>query len=82
MLPTHTPAHACHVLSRTALGGILAAATLTVGCGSTTLPCMQYRPQMLTRTVMMRGYGAIRVTEQAMVCTHRASSMEEGLTGP
>jgi hypothetical protein len=82
MLPRHNPNHGNRARSRALLGAVMAATTLAAGCGTSALPCMQYQPQMVTRTVSMRGYGAVQVTEQAMVCTHRAGSMEEGLIGP
>jgi len=81
MSQEHIPVYGKRTLSCLLLGGILVAATLTTGCGSTAMPCMQYQPQTVTRTVMMRGYGSVQVTEQAMVCTHRASTMEEGIFG-
>jgi hypothetical protein len=82
MLPGHNPTHDNRALSSALLGAVMAATTLAAGCGTTALPCMQYQPQMVTRTVSMRGQGTFQVMEQAMVCTQRASSMEEGLIGP
>ena len=82
MPPIPTPRRYRRALAGALLMAIVAAAALTAGCGSTALPCMQYQPQMVTRFVSMRGHGAVQVTEQAMVCTHRAGTMEEAAIGP
>lgn len=44
------------------------------GC-STQAPCLSYQTQAFTRTVSMRGYGSIQVTEEARVCTERDYSL-------
>ena len=82
MYPRHMSTHGKRALSSAILSASMAGATLTAGCASTDLPCMQYQPQMVTRFVSMRGHGAVQVTEEALVCTHRAGSMEEGAIGP
>ena len=82
MLPPHMSTHGKRALSSAILSASMASATLTAGCASSPLPCMQYQPQMVTRFVSMRGHGAVRVRERALVCTHRAGSIEEGAIGP
>lgn len=81
--PTRSPTrYAKRRIRSLALGAGLATTILTSGCASTALPCMQYQPQMVTRTVSLRGHGAVQITEESLVCTHRASSMADGLIGP
>jgi hypothetical protein len=58
----------------------IAAVLLPLGAGtgcSSQLPCLQYQPQMVTRTVQMRGFGSVQVREQAMVCTARAQAADD-----
>ena len=43
------------------------------GCVSQ-VPCLAYTPQSFTRVVSLRGYGAVQMTEETLVCTQRADS--------
>lgn len=85
LLPGHILPLGRRALSRALFlalpGAFMAATMLTAGCASTALPCLQYEPHMVTRTVSMRGYGTFQVTEEALVCMHRANTMEGGLVG-
>lgn len=45
------------------------------GCsslGSNLSPCLSYSPQLVKRTVGMRGYGMVEITEEKYVCVARA----------
>ena len=63
--------------SRLRSGALLALSlvlSLTEGCGNLS-PCLAYAPQLYTRSVSMRGYGSVEITEEKMVCTARAGEL-------
>ena len=61
---------------------LLTTVIVLAGSGCSTLsqaPCLQYSSQSFTRTVSLRGYGAVQVTNEALVCMRRADSANEVL---
>lgn len=54
---------------------MLTAVLSSSGCanmGSQLSPCLSYSPQLVKRTVGMRGYGMVEITEEKYVCIARA----------
>ncbi|GEM_PF-5865761 len=51
-----------------ALSGTLG--LLNTGCANQA-PCVAYVPQLQTKTVSLRGYGAVEVTSEELVCAQR-----------
>ena len=74
--------HAIHGAARRLLLATALAAPALPGACSTQLPCLQYQPQTFTRIVTLRGHGSMQVTQEALVCTRRATLDDEGLLGP
>ena len=52
------------------------AAVLTLAGCSSQAPCLQYAQQTHTRTISMRGYGTVQVSEASLVCSVRAAESE------
>lgn len=73
--------HGKRITRRILLAATIAAPSLLGACSSQ-LPCLEYQPQMFTRTVSMRGHGMMQVTQEALVCTRRADPHDENLLGP
>jgi len=68
------------ILRSAIVAAALATTLLGSGCAAR-LPCLEYQPQMVTRTVTMRGHGYMQVRQEAMVCTVRARALEEHALG-
>ena len=49
--------------------GVLAS---TSACSTIKAPCLAYKPTYQMRTVSMRGYGFVQMSEEKLVCTERA----------
>lgn len=73
MLKLNAKRNSIYLASAAALSAVLTSS----GCsnlGSNAAPCLSYSPQLVKRTVGMRGYGSVEITEEKYVCVARASS--------